>query len=211
MSSADELLAKVEEVAKHPKALLFGALAAECRTPTETASEAKEKYGLSNQEEKLAKRVAVLKRDSQTLFGKSYLEVLAEVTKKMEEKEMEVQVIEGAIDTLEWLVNSLEKNFSDLSIEVCRDDHSGVLPLDIFKSAEEKEKLVWKAYSFVMRDAHQAVPVRISTERARILEGDIASDLSIVVKSEKYLSNTQNFAQEYQKLTGRRVIIYTSY
>lgn len=117
MSSVDELLAKVEEATRHPKALLFVALAAECRTPTQTASEAKE-YGLSNEEEKLAKWVAVLKRDSRNLFGRDYLEILTEIIEKPERRTKMVQKKEeNCKKFLESHINNAKQEIKGLEEE----------------------------------------------------------------------------------------------
>ena len=91
MSRADYVAQKIREAADHPKAPLLFAVGAERPTPQSAASEAYA-LGLTMQEERLAKWVAVGKRDSENLFGKPFLKALRDILK---EGESEMKVIRG--------------------------------------------------------------------------------------------------------------------
>lgn len=208
MSSADELLARVEEAAKHPKALLFGALAAECRTPTQTASEARQNLGLSNEEEKLAKAVAVLKRDSQALFGRSYLEVLAEIVEKVRKEKMEVEVqnilirdtksggfIRGLLEEVlgghpQVTTTPKIEHTRNAAFQVVNDpDHTtSICPVSIVPL--EGSFCVWDRFSDIAIYIPQAV--------------NHANDFR-----ETVLGLAKEFAESYQERTKRKATIYT--
>lgn len=82
-SSADDVIGKVAETLKNSLLVAIGAVSS---SPTQAVKTCQE-LGLSNEEEKLAKWVAILKRDSQELFGKDFLSILKEIYEK-EGKEM---------------------------------------------------------------------------------------------------------------------------
>lgn len=83
-SKADKAL---EEAAKACQNPLLVAIGATCSSPQETANVAV-RLGLSEEEVRLARWVAILKRDCQTFFGQDFLTVLQEICRKKEQISM---------------------------------------------------------------------------------------------------------------------------
>ena len=71
MSRADDVAAWVRKAAEHPRAPILFAIAGASSSPTNAAQTARE-VGLLNDEEKLTKWVAVLKREAEVLYGMSF-------------------------------------------------------------------------------------------------------------------------------------------
>ena len=72
MSSKERIEELVREACKNPVLVAIGAA---CATPSKAASVANA-LGLSNEDEKRTKAIAVLKRDSQALYGTNFLTAL---------------------------------------------------------------------------------------------------------------------------------------
>ena len=126
MSRADEVAQNIREAADHPRASFLFAVGAECPSPQSAASEAYA-LGLTNKEEKLAKWVAILKRDAEELFGKSFLEALRDIFKEGE-NEMTIEVKRGKgffQEKAQPLLRTLTENLLREGIEfkpLCRGD-----------------------------------------------------------------------------------------
>lgn len=88
-SSADDLIGKVTEALQNSLLVAIGAVSS---SPTQAVKTCQE-LGVSNEEEKLAKWVAVLKRDSQELFGKDFLSTIKEIYEK-ENKKMDTKFLQ---------------------------------------------------------------------------------------------------------------------
>lgn len=93
MSRADDVAQKIREAANHPNVPLLFAIGAE-RPKPQSAASAAYVLGLTVQEEKFAKWVAVLKRDAEELFGKPFLEALRDI---LGEGESEMEVKRGRV------------------------------------------------------------------------------------------------------------------
>ena len=83
MRSKEQLAERVREACHNS---LLVAIGAACATPSKAASVASA-LGLSNEEEKLAKDVALFKRDAQTLYGTDFLTALQNILNSQKEKE----------------------------------------------------------------------------------------------------------------------------
>jgi len=220
VSRADQLLAKVRKAAKHPKALLFGALAAECRTPSKTASVARKEYGLSNEEEKLAKAVAVLKRDSRRRFSKSYLEVLAEVIGKLEKpKERKMKIRWGSEHFKRevgarqkrisvWILTELETIAAKKNLDVvvrineyslC---HVYVFPSNLFPGDELYGKNVWHSRSVVTVAFTASVYLQ---EGLRSFKKECPA-IEIEVNDKDFISLARSFGRAYEKEAKRSCV-----
>jgi len=185
--SSEDLLAKAEEVAKkNPFLVLVGA---GCLTPNQVPVSATKELGLTNQEEKDAKLIAVFRRDKPEQYQALFLRVLKKLFEK-EQKKMETKW--GAVHFLEEIRKLAEKTFreSDKKVRVCIDSFHGI---------------------------HQEGPHDFCISSARGARPDIYivgegyRDIIIRVYEEKYLKPAQKFARAYEKKTGKKVEIHREY
>lgn len=218
-----QVLLKVREAAGHPNASLLFAIGAERPSPQSAASAAYA-LGLTMQEEKLAKWVAVAKRDSEKLFGKPFFEALQDILKEgestMEVKHGRVFFDHKAQPLLRKLANNLIKagiefsgdpwwthNFPEISHNGLDDSfkicikHLGIY---VHKYGHN-ENLILGHTNFVAND----------TRDYDIVTDDGLIDLKIRVKSKSCMKAVCAFAKAWEaksrQLKGGREATVTIY
>ena len=97
MRSREDLIAMIREVLRHPKADLLFEIGLEQPNPTKAAQRA-QREGLSNEEEKLAKKVAVFKRD----YGEGWFRALREILENPETENSQMSITD---EQRTWLGN----------------------------------------------------------------------------------------------------------
>lgn len=201
--SSEDLLAKAEEVAKrNPFLVLVGA---GCLTPNQVPVSATKELGLTNQEEKDAKLIAVFRRDEPEQYQALFFKVLKKLNKR-EKKKMKIEkssmiiAQENIKKAIEWFGKVL----------------SGTkmvpFPLDVQYSwsisyCEGKLGLLWrKIDSFVDNDKMR---IQTADQQTPIISGK--QDLEIFIDHEKYLNAAKKIAQAYEKKTGKEAKIFEEY
>src|SRR3989344_4318524 len=105
MRSREDLVVKIQEALKHPKADLLFEIGLGEPTPTKAAQRAHREW-LSNEEEKLAKWIAVFRRD----HGKGWFGALHEILENSETENSEV----GLTKTQKKVLDSIKPgNFQE--------------------------------------------------------------------------------------------------
>ncbi len=193
--SSEDLLAKAEEVAKkNPFLVLVGA---GCLTPNQVPVGATKELGLTNQEEKDAKIIAVLKRENPKEYQAFFFRVLKEFFEK-EKKNMKTEwgrdhYSKIGISLVEKLMKGAIKKEE---VKILRVEFGGAE----YACLKPKDKV--GDYDYV---------VAIMASNRWFCQELGYSDLTIYVLSEKYLRLAQRFARAYEKKTGKKAEIHKEY
>ncbi len=210
---SEDVRARVEEITK--KDSLLALVGAVCSSPNQVTVSATKELGLTNQEEKDAKKVAVWARENPKEVQVFFLGILKELRTRRKNVEIKKKVYNRGD-----LRNLLEKHFGKFGIDVGYRE-SGERRFVYNQLGPNQLTPVYPVYEpYEFPDSVSRLRIRefypdgsskdvalLIAERGNFGKGYVMSDLTIVAK-ESYLSSVQAFAQEYEELTGRKVVIY---
>ncbi len=204
--SSEDLLARAEEVAKRNSFLVL--VGAGCLTPNQVPVSATKELGLTNQEEKDAKLIAVFRRDEPEQYQAFFLGVLKKFFKK-EKKKMKIEKSSRIFDqeniekTIDWF-NRVLSGTKMVPFPV--DNHYWQNSWSI-SYCKGKLGLFWRRLdSFVDNDR---MMIQTADHRTPIISGE--QDLDITIDHEKYLDAAKKIVRAYEKKTGRKARIIRDY
>jgi hypothetical protein len=200
MSRADDIAKEIRKAAEHSRAPLLFAIAGASFSPTNAAIRARE-LGLLNGEERLAKWVAVFKRDAQSLYGMSFEDALCTILKQGDHP---MKVVKGAGYYEAQLKNLLNASVSEVLEEKERSNLYYVYA-DLISPEGEKQR----HGRVILRSASNGSPVNVCSENDEkysllITDRGIAKAVQVHVQMKELMPAMIKFGRRLEAMTRRK-------